>query len=284
MITVKSQEIWHKAEPILMNWQKNLSLYESRHRGILTHLLNDFSRLFDSGSPTKIIVDLHFHPFPGSHKGEPANGLVSTRRITKNDTDIFYWLSEMPDSQSEETLGVITVKIIHEAIHQFFQSESLFKELVDHCNVDKEIEALRKEFLIAQPSYLNEPEAEITAIYLEGYLKQHLQNTSSIQKESSQLIEYRVNELRFNKIFKAVIEENDSWKGESPYSKLVSGWLNNATNSTVSPSSSTIKIVSIYELGGRIIDFSLFEKYRSEGKTIDIAFIKRLYKLFLENK
>lgn len=289
-IVAKSKENWEKSKPILEDWKTRLEGYQTRHDSQIRSLISEFSTLFGRPAPTEINVDLHFKPVENSTKGEPARGLAEAMRLPESDSDVFYWLGEfkrLPNDgpeQIEAEERMITTKIIHEDIHHDLQREH-FQKVVATANSDPEIATMRQELMAGQANYL-EPEAEMIAIYLEHYADHRLKEVPPETEVPSQPpIHYRLKETRFHEIFKAVVMEDYSWKQDGPYTSLRRGWgLPDILRESSAPSHENTIGPSIYGLGEKITDFSLFERYNQEGKTLDLDFIKGLYRLFLEQK
>ncbi|MFZ3069135.1 MAG: hypothetical protein WA052_02345 [Microgenomates group bacterium] len=299
----REKMVWREAEPVLNDWEGRLASYEEKHRTQISKSLGIMAHLFGKNTPEKINVDLHYLARRDSSKGEPVSNLVDNNLLAKNDTDVIYWLGKVTrlssdgPEQIEEEERRQTAKIIHEMIHQDFQSEnSVFKDVLNESNNNPEIIELRKELMSGQANYL-EPEAELTAIYLEQYADKILKEETSNDgtSTSQQIIDYRLDNDRFQEIFNAVIEADDAekWKDGGPYRSTHDGWKGLYTEknenivSTAPEASNQPRPpheLSIYELGTKITDFSLIEKYVIEGKQMDLLFVKELYKLFLAQK
>ncbi len=296
----KSEKIWVVAEPVLKDWQQRLTNFGTRHHLQISKTVEEFAGLFGKKVPEKLDVDLHFMAQKDSSKGEPASGLVDLMLLPDGGTDVFYWLGEVTrlpnDGQKEleEEERRVTVKVIHEEIHQEFQRNNpVFLDVLKEVDGDEEIIKMRVELMKNQLGYL-EPEAELVAIYLEQYANCRLQEDVSNESIFNGLtVEYRVDEKRFHEITKAVIRENNTekWKNGGPYKKLVDGWREIYGSETRNielvgfqsgPSQKAPDELSIYELGEKIVDFSLVERYILEGKRFDLVFMKELYKIFLD--
>lgn len=296
-----SEEVWKKAEPILIDWKDRLSEYEEKHRLQIQKVVLDIAKFFGKEAPNKTNVDIHFLAQKNSSKGEPASGLVNQMRLPGGDSDVFYWLGEairMPKDgpkEYEEEVRRETTKVIHEIVHQEFQGDNpVFKNSLEQANSDEDVLARRQDLMGNQANYL-EPEAEMTAIYFERFAKKILQ---SEEVESPVLdkpmIVYRVDKKRFKEIFKAVVKENESekWKNGGPYKKLVDGWRKVYEEDEISKPVKFLteseqkrpEELSIYELGETITDFSLIEGYIQENRQLDLNFIKELYNLFLKQR
>lgn len=228
-----SEEVWKKAEPILIDWKNRLSEYEEKHRFQIQKAVLDIAKFFGREVPSKTNVDIHFIAQKDSSKGEPASGLINQLRLPGGDSDVFYWLGEitrMPKDgpkEYEEEVRRETAKIIHEIVHQEFQGDNpVYINSLEQANSDKDVLAWRKDLMGNQASYL-EPEAEMVAIYFEQYAKKILKSEEvewpSLDKP---VIEYRVDKKRFVEVFIAVVKENESekWKNGGPYKKLADGW------------------------------------------------------------
>jgi len=299
----KEKMVWGEAEPVLNDWESRLTSYEEKHRVQISKSLENIAHFFGNNVPEKTNVDLHYLAQKDNSKGEPASGLVESNLLSKKDTDVIYWLGEvtrLPNDgpeQIEEEERRQTTKVIHEMIHQDFQGENeIFKSVLDKANNDAEIVEMRGELMSDQASYL-EPEAELTAIYLEQYADNKLkEEVSSNEISTSQkIIEYRVDRNRFQEIYMAVVRADgeEKWKDGGPYRKTHDGWENLYTRSGENTISAASEFknepqpphgLSIYELGAKIRDFSLIEKYVAEGKQLDIVFMRELYKIFLAQR
>jgi len=299
----KSDVVWKEAEPVLTDWKDRLMSYEEKHRSQISRSLDIMAHLFGINAPEKINVDLHYLARRDSLKGEPVSNLADDELLRKNDTDVIYWLGKVTrlsgdgPEQIEEEERIRTVKVIHEMIHQHFQGENLiFKEVLDESSNDSEIIGLKNELMPSQASYL-EPEAELTAIYLEQYVNKILNEelTNSEVPTNLRTVEYRVRKDRFKEIYKAVekADSAETWKDGGPYRSTHDGWeglyARKKENivSTASENSNQPRPpheLSLYELGDRISDFSLIEMYVKDGKQLDVFFVKELYRLFIAQK
>jgi hypothetical protein len=288
----KSEALWKEAQPVMEDWKNRLTTFEEKHRLQIRKSLEDIAHFFGKEAPEQTKVDLHYLATRDSSKGEPASGLVNTMRLTEGDTDVFYWLggvTRLPNDGPEEIEAedrMHTTKVIHEVIHQEFQGQNeVFKGVLEAANTDTEVLRLRKELMQNQASYL-EPEAELTAIYLDQYANKLLSEVDGEgDVEGKSIIEYRIDEQRFHEIFKAVVKEDEAWMSDGPYTKARRGWgipdvrptqLVEGVNQGSEP--------SIYQLGEKITDFSLIEKYIQENKQLDLNFVRELYKLFLAQR
>jgi len=281
IIETKARIIWKESKDNLEDWKERLGRYEERHRGTISELLRKTAYFFDEKVSIVSIVDLCDYPGKDRAKGEPSTGLVSQKRIEKNDTDVFYWLGRetvLPNSNNrdaEESKRRQTTKIIHEIIHQNFQKE-LFKDVLRLASMDKEVEEMRRLLRSDQANYL-EPEAEMTAIYIDRYANKILQNDSE-EKETldNAVIEYRVEEERFVEIFRAVVIEDLSWKNEGPYTSLRQGWGIPATKDETENTGQKSTGLNLYQIGDKIDDFSLIQHYFEEQRRLDLNYIKEL--------
>ena len=296
----KSEKIWQVAEPVITEWKNRLTDFEAKHRTQISKSLEGIAGFFGKEAPEKSNVDLHFMAQKDSSKGGPASGLVDQMLLPGGDTDVFYWLGEAtrlpndgPKEFEEEERRVIT-KIIHEEIHQEFQGNNpVFLDVLNKTGGDEEIMRMRTELMKNQLEYL-EPEVELTAIYLDQYANRRLQE--DVPEESvptHATIVFRVDEKRFHEITKAVMEDSGSekWKNGGPYKKFTDGWRKiydeetetpKPIESLIEPRHKTLDELSIYELGEKITDFSLIEKYISDGRQFDLAFMKELCQIFLD--
>lgn len=290
----RSEVVWVEAKPVMENWRNRLSSYEEKHRHQIARSLNDIERIFGKETSKKTKVDLHYLSKKDSSKGEPASGLVSTMRLPEGNADVFYWIGESTrlndePKEIEELERMHTTKVIHEVIHQDFQRENeIYDSVLEIANADQEILKLRKDLMYNQASYL-EPELELIAIYLERYTEKILREKRGEEETvgGSPIIEYRIDEKRFQEIFVAVAREDESWKEDGPYTAVRRGWGIPDTRPSQNDQGKGVKLViepSIYQLGGGLDDFSLIEKYLNEKIQLDVAFIKELYILFLAQR
>lgn len=291
----KSEAVWKEAKPVMEDWKNRLTIFEEKHRPQIKKSLDNIAHFFGKEPSEKTKVDLHYLAKEYTSKGEPASGLVNTMRLPEGDTDVFFWVSKFPrlpgdgPEQMEKEEREHTTKIIHEVIHQDFQGQNeVFKSVLEAANADKDVALSRKELMQNQVDYL-EPEAELTAIYLEHYADKLLKEESheSNMPNQKSAIEYRVDEKRFHEIFKAVVKEDEAWKSDGPYTATRQGWgipdVREQIPQDIQESSSSHEL-SIYELGDKITDFSLIERYIQENKQLDLDFVKELYKIFLAQR
>ncbi len=290
LIAERTKIVWQEAKPVMDEWKVRLEAYQQKHQDSIKNLTSTFTAFFNRPSPETINVDLHYHPRKDSLKGEPARGLASTMRIPEGDSDIFYWVGKvtrLPTDgpvQLDEEEQRATTQVLHETIHQELQRD-YFDAILAQANQDEEIIAMRKELMAGQASYL-EPEAEMTAIHLEYYAKAQLAKAQpqTITSETA-LINYRVDEKRFGEIFKAVVETDNEWKQDGPYTALRRGWgLPDVVRESSAPDHNHTDGPSIYKLGSEIKDFSLIERYIHENHPFDKDFLKELYLLYLAQK
>lgn len=288
---------WAEAETVLNDWKERLNKYEKENRETISRTINEFADFFGEKRPEKIEVDLHFFPGVNRSKGEPASGLSGAGLIDKGDTDVFYWVGKFTESstpivdeKNADNRQQIS-KVVHEVIHENFQKD-LFEKILNEANQDEEIVTLRARLMEDQLDYL-EPEAELTAIYLEGYINSKLGivGGSETNELGENIINFRADQKRFGEILRAVIKADDSpkWVKGGPYRALRDGWGMPRNIGEVSPGDSTsenkpISVKSLYKLGEEITDFSLIEKYIQEGRQFDLEFVKELYKIFIEVK
>lgn len=294
----KADKVWEVAEPVMRDWQERLTLFEERHRVQIKRILGDISNFFGVPTPECINVDIHYMDQVNSSKGEPVSGLVSTLALPQGDSDVFYWLGRVTrlpnDGQQEieEEERRQTTKIIHEEIHEKLQGENqIFKSVLEEANNDSQVVEMRNNLMKNQLGYL-EPEAELTAIYLEHYANSLLQQDDGEGVNTmNSVIDYRVDKDRFRQISGAVLKENDSekWRNGGPYARLVAGWrkyYDEEETVRADPAGKPAPVekgdLSIYELGEKITDFSLIESYIAENRKLDLAFVKSLYKIFLQ--
>lgn len=289
----KSEVVWKEAGPVMEDWENRLTSFEEKHRTQIAKSLNNIAHLFGKEAPEKTKVDLHYLATENSSKGEPASGLVNAMRLPEGDTDVFYWVGKfirLPNDgpeQIEQEERLHTTKVIHEVIHQDFQGQNeVFKGVLEAANADEEVLQLRKELMQNQASYL-EPEAELTAIYLDQYANKLLQEESvgGVTSKDESMIEYRIDEKRFHEVFKAVVKEDESWESDGPYTAARRGWgVADVRPVQDVQEAGLVSEPSIYKLGEKITDFSLIERYTLENKQLDLNFVKELYKTFLDQR
>lgn len=274
----KAKQRYKEVEINLNIWQEVLSQEQENKKESISLFLKNCQTLFATKRPEKIEVLLHDHPVENMHKGEPAVGRAAP-------VDIIYWVSAT--KEKSQMASSILEKVLHESVHQNFQTGEYFVNLIEDVREGHLVDSKRQELMEGQPDYLDSPEAEMTAIYLENYYRINISNRSSQSGESQpSFINFVVDQNKFIEVYKNIVDDDLQRGKPGPGTKLRRGWgikdplvWNNGQTDHHDMSGS-----SLFQIGEKVRDFGLLEEYIRENKAIDINFINRLYDLFLDSK